>query len=456
MKTNRPALRFTVIPALVLAGSLLAATPASAQEQTDSATGLTYTLANNEATVTGITSDRLPADGKLVIPETLGGKPVTKIGEDAFKGDPALKEFSASSVKRVGAYAFYDCDALTSFSLPVATTIGSYAFSYCDALTRVALPKLVSTEFAAFSPCTSLISISMPEATSIGIYTFWGCTSLTSVSLPEATSIGNSVFQGCTTLPTISLPKAHTIGNDSFQGCTALQTVDLPKTHTIRDRSFQSCTSLQTVNLPKAHAIGDGSFQGCTTLPTISLPKATYLDVNTFAGCTRLKTAFLPALANFTNNNAARLSRYFHNCTALKHVYIGGAPELPYADAFTGTHADLTIHHHPEYETHFASGNWQPLTKNKVVRPFSEPVDIAPGSGTATLSIRHAASSGSNDDWTYTVEQSTDLAAWAEAAPTASDSNTADSVVTKSRTIPANAAAAFYRVQAKPNFFGTD
>jgi hypothetical protein len=193
-------------------------------------------------------------------------------------------------------------------------------------------------------------------------------------------------------------------------------------------------------------------------LGTLSLPKVELIQVAAFKNCTRLQTVFLPELKNLYDhlrNTSKLFAQHFQNCTSLKNVYLGEAPGLFNDDAFTNTHADLTIHHHPEYRDHFANGHWQPLNKNEVIRPFSGPVGIASGTDSATLRIRHAAKT-SGDDWTYTVEQSTDLAAWAEATPSASDSNTADSVVTKSRTVPASTPAAFYRVQAKPNFFGTD
>ena len=48
----------------------------------DEATGLRYTVADGKATITGVNSSKLPAE--LVIPATLGGVPVTAVGESAF------------------------------------------------------------------------------------------------------------------------------------------------------------------------------------------------------------------------------------------------------------------------------------------------------------------------------------------------------------------------------------
>ena len=414
MKANRTTLRrpYVLLSLLLLA----AATIATAQEQTDSTTGLTYTIANGEATVTGITSGSLPTEGKLVIPETLGGVPVTSIGESAFAGtfsapNTAILEIKAPSVQTVSDRAFEFCTklkSLTNESLPKATTIANYTFENCLDLTDVFLPV----------------------ATTIGTQAFWECITLNNVELPEATTIGRSAFGKCNGLTAISFPLASSIGDNAFYQCYKLVTVYLPNATFIGNYTFYHCFALTTLSLPEADSIGLISFFECSSLKSISLPKVDKIG-----------------------------SRAFSHCKELKHVYLGQRPMLlenPFDPGvyrqFDNTHADLTIHHHPEYRQHFDSGNWASLKKNEVVRPFSGPVDIASGTGTATLRIRHAASSGSNDDWAYAVERSTDLSTWADAAPTASGSDTANNVVIKSRTFDGSASAAFYRVQATPNF----
>lgn len=97
--------------------------------------------------------------GQIVIPETLGGVPVTQIGN----------------------YAFYDCSSLTSVVIPEGVaTIGSNAFMKCSVLTSVVIPESV---------------------TSIGGNAFRGCSALTEVIIPEGvTEIGNSAFYDCSSL----------------------------------------------------------------------------------------------------------------------------------------------------------------------------------------------------------------------------------------------------------------
>ena len=112
---------------------------------------LTYNVSGDAVTIT-VCVDR--AEGALVIPAIMEGKPVTSIGNNAFE----------------------DCTNLTSVTIPDSvTSIGE----------------------SAFYGCTILISIKIPNGVvSIGEGAFYGCTSLTSITIPQSvTSIGNETFR---------------------------------------------------------------------------------------------------------------------------------------------------------------------------------------------------------------------------------------------------------------------
>src|SRR5659263_442322 len=115
----------------------------------------TYIVAGSNATITGYAG----LGGAIVIPSTLGGCPVTTIGD----------------------VAFFSKVALTSVTIPNSvTSIGAAAFSACRALTSVTIPNSVtSIEAGAFQSCTKLTSVTIPNSvTSIGSYAFQGCTGL--------------------------------------------------------------------------------------------------------------------------------------------------------------------------------------------------------------------------------------------------------------------------------------
>lgn len=101
-------------------------------------------------------------NGKIVIPSTYKGKPVTHIGDDAFQ----------------------NCKGLTSVTISASVT---------------------SIDYGTFSRCSGLTSITIPDSvTSIGKATFASCTGLTSVTIPDSvTFIGERAFSDCTALTSI-------------------------------------------------------------------------------------------------------------------------------------------------------------------------------------------------------------------------------------------------------------
>ena len=143
--------------------------------------------------------------GAITIPSTLGGYPVTSIGEEAF----------------------LRCGLLTSVTIPDSvTSIGRAAFAGCGSLTSVTIPNSVtSIEDYAFAGCKSLTSVTIPNSvTSIGMYAFSGCESLKSVTIPDrVTSIGMCAFLGCESLKSVTIPDSVTsIESSAFSGCESL------------------------------------------------------------------------------------------------------------------------------------------------------------------------------------------------------------------------------------------
>ena len=159
---------------------------------------LTYTTTGGEVTITDCDQ---AASGELVIPDAIGGNPVTSIE----------------------AFAFEDCASLTSIIIPDSvTSIGSYTFDGCSSLKSITIPDSVtSIETGAFYNCSSLTSITIPDSvTSIWTGAFENCTSLTTITIPDSVaSIRGDAFENCTSLTTITIPDSVTsIGLGCFTG----------------------------------------------------------------------------------------------------------------------------------------------------------------------------------------------------------------------------------------------
>ena len=184
--------------------------PAGTKGWTPTYYGLNMVMASGDFTVTdngtAVTiTGYLGAGGAVTIPSTIGGKPVTSIGNGAFYGLTALTSVTIpSSVTRIGDTAFQGCIGLTSVTLPSKLTeLGEGVFAGCEKLSAITIPSGV---------------------TALRTSVFFGCTALTTVTIPSTiTTIEDGAFFGCTGLKSIYfLGNAPTATALSFKYVTAL------------------------------------------------------------------------------------------------------------------------------------------------------------------------------------------------------------------------------------------
>jgi hypothetical protein len=230
---------------------------------------LTWTTTNGEVTITDC--DTL-ATGELIIPDTIEGKPVTSIGDEAF----------------------FECTSLTSITIPDrVTSIGGAAFFSCASLTSITIGKgVTSIGYEAFYACTSLTSITIGNGvTSIGNGAFSYCSSLTTIEVGAGnlnyTGINGVLFNKEKTVlltypagktgDNYTIPDGVTsIGDEAFYSCTSLTSITIPDSVTsIGDFAFENCTSLTSIAIPDSvTSIGDYAFYSCTSLTSITFQGA--------------------------------------------------------------------------------------------------------------------------------------------------------------------------------------
>ena len=210
-----------------------------------------YILEGGGAAITGYLGE---CDGDLLIPDELGGHPVTAIGDEAFNsgfnggnGYYFTSVTIPAGVTRIGDRAFECCAGLTAVTFPESlTSIGDWAFHGCAGLTGITIPEgVTSINYNAFSSCSGLTSVTLPETlTSIEAWAFSHCVSLTEVTLPDSVaSIENFAFENCESLTRVTLPGGLT---------------------TIEDYAFASCPSLTDIIIPDSIAdiLKEGIFTG--------------------------------------------------------------------------------------------------------------------------------------------------------------------------------------------------
>lgn len=193
---------------------------------TETVDGITwrYTVDNGEVTI-GISGFRAIDDGykgELVIPSTLGGYPVRKINDWAFRNYSG--EITAvvipQGVLYIGECAFEGCEKMKSVTIPDGVvTIGEYAFNSCIGLRSVSIPDTVTFmgEYAFYN-CRWLSEVRLSNGLkTISPYTFKNCT-LESVVIPHGvTEIGAHAFESNDVISSIDLgDTVTTIGESAF------------------------------------------------------------------------------------------------------------------------------------------------------------------------------------------------------------------------------------------------
>ena len=164
---------------------------------------------------------------RLAIPDTLDGKRVTAIGEQAFSFCSSLTIISIpDSVAQIGENPFAACSSLKSISVspehPYFATIDGVLFRKADK-TLISYPAGISSS-----------TYTIPQGiTSIGDSAFSSCDSLTSVSIPDSvTSIGDSAFSYCYFLTSVSIPDSvEQIGTNPFAACFELKSISASPDH---------------------------------------------------------------------------------------------------------------------------------------------------------------------------------------------------------------------------------
>lgn len=98
--------------------------PATLVEKSD----YSYTVENGCVTITGYAGSKR----QIVIPSDIGGMPVTKIGESAFRDCAITSVIIPDGVKYIDWFAFSGCSILAKISIPSSVSqIGYGAFDRC-------------------------------------------------------------------------------------------------------------------------------------------------------------------------------------------------------------------------------------------------------------------------------------------------------------------------------------
>lgn len=265
---------------LLLMMLCLSAFPVRADVEGDFA----YCVKNGEATITAYTGSA----SELILPDTLGGCPVTAIRYSAFRDCKTLIQVVIpEGIVSIGSNAFAGCSSLAQVSLPqTLTALGSHAFYACSALKEIVLKEGISRLHPyAFYGCSAVrlcglqsraalvltdygYSFTSPDhpqlslmahenAEGIRTFTITNCEeSAVSVSFPDGvTLIDGYAFFNCASLTKIILPEGIAeIAYSAFEGCASLKEITIPSSVVkIADSAFLRCPDV-TILAPEGSA----------------------------------------------------------------------------------------------------------------------------------------------------------------------------------------------------------
>lgn len=209
------------------------------------------------AAVTEIAENGFTADNCIGIKYAVIKPLSVKIGENAFKGLPNLRQITVKSLDvEVGDFAFYGCEDLTDVRFLNAATgyIGSFAFSG-----------------------TAIKFISVPDGmTAIGDEAFYGCSELTSAVIPATVKqIGVRAFTACTALKNIEVDSLNVLfksENGNLFDYTG--------------RLVQYATGKSAASIEVSYSVGQYAFAYCSALTDVKLVSgATQVECFAFIGC---------------------------------------------------------------------------------------------------------------------------------------------------------------------------
>ena len=294
----------------------------------------------------------------LLVPETLGGAPVTVIGRRAFEDLESDFEFIylPDTVTRIENNAFAGSKKISTIRIsPNLESIGCRAFrgmtklwavgtydSYEDVVGgEIKLPDTITfipTE--AFRECGNLLRIQANGVTAVfdgafrqsgmnntdfsedfywvGDGAFYNSKVKQFNHDKNVTHLGKEAFYN-SSLTEFELNETLTEIPDGAFYSTDITGIVIPSgIETIGDSAFSQCALLKNVEMSDSvTTIGESAFYNCKSLKTVSLPKAlTVIETSTFENCESLESIKIPNSVTTIGEKA------FYNCKALLGIEI--------------------------------------------------------------------------------------------------------------------------------------
>lgn len=256
---------------------------------------------NDTAFITEHTGDEVD----IVIPDTLGGYPVTTIGAGAF-----YENMNATSVT-IGENV---------------EVIGASAFNGCIKLEKVTIPEKVWAIYPdAFTDTPWYNGLTEDEFVIVGdsvLLKYNGKSS--KVVIPDTVKHISNVFMGNDTIKDVTVPDSvYTVGCAAFTSSTVSRVQLGNNVVLIDDSAFSYCYDLHYVNIPESvKVIESYAFTSCTGLNYLKIGSGVEkISDYAFYRCSQFSYLYLPKSVKTIGDFA------FEDCSFLDYVYYEGTEE---------------------------------------------------------------------------------------------------------------------------------
>lgn len=219
------------------------------------------------------------AGGETVIPDSIDGKEVSRIGMSAFENTQVTQVSIPSTVTELEYYIFWNCSDLKKVILPEngkLETIHKHAFS-SSGLEEINLLAVKKIDDNAFWDCPNLQSVTLGnQLTAIGEGAF-ADTGLRKIDIPDSVaSIGSSAFGGCVNLEEVKIGnKLAYIAENAFGGCGLTSITIGNQVKKIGQSAFARNNKLTEVNIPEnVTEIEYAGFLNCSNLNNVRIPES--------------------------------------------------------------------------------------------------------------------------------------------------------------------------------------
>ena len=268
---------------------------------------------------TAIIVEHTGNESEIVVPDMLGGYPVTAIASGAFYSNVNVTSVTMGKNLEV---------------------IGADAFNGCSQLARVEIPESVWAIYPNAFFDTPWYNSLTDEFVIVGdsVLLKYNGTD-TTVVIPDTVKHTSSVFLGSETIKDVTVPDSvYTIGAATFSSSTITRVQLGNNVVLIDDSAFAYCYDLHYVNIPDSvKTIESYAFASCSGLNYLRLGKnVETIASNAFFRSSQFSYIYFPKSVKTIGNHA------FTDCNYLSYVYYEGTEEEFAALGITGTNAPLS------------------------------------------------------------------------------------------------------------------